>query len=479
MPDSRDWLPAALWVVGAITLLRIAALWFNRTDLYVDESQYWLWGRNLDFGYYSKPPLIGWVIRAVTELAGSDAPFWVRLPGSIFHAATALILGALAARIAGARVAFWVAAAYVTLPFVALGSLLISTDTIMAPFYAAALLFYFRAAEDRGAGQAALAGLCIGLALLAKYAALYFLLGAALAPLFAPRARLSLRQWGALLLVFALTISPNIIWNLTHDLTTVEHTMDNVGWVRGGAAFTGLNPSGLVEFFFAQFAVFGPILFGALLWGWVRGGVPKRRALTAFSLPVLLIVCAQALLSRAYANWAVATYFAGLLIAVPLLLSGPRWLRWASFAVNGALSILLPVLTIVAPWPMTKGEPLLARYLGQSSLSHAIIAEAKDAGVTTVAATDRGILADLFYTGRDSDLSFLVPQSGGRPASYYEQMYPLPAGADPVLYVGETAPSCGDATATPRVTFDTAGGAFAKQVITAYLIPGDCLNAAR
>lgn len=479
MPDSRDWLPAALWVVGAITLLRIAALWFNRTDLYVDESQYWLWGRNLDFGYYSKPPLIGWVIRAVTELAGSDAPFWVRLPGSIFHAATALILGALAAQIAGARVAFWVAAAYVTLPFVALGSLLISTDTIMAPFYAAALLFYFRAAEDRGAGQAALAGLCIGLAFLAKYAAVYFLLGAAFAAIFAPEARLSARQWGALLLVFAQTISPNIIWNLTHDLTTVEHTMDNVGWVRGGAAFGGLNPSGLVEFFFAQFAVFGPVLFGALLWGWVRGGVPERKALTAFSLPVLLIVCAQALLSRAYANWAAATYFAGLLIAVPLLLAGPRWLKWASFAVNGALSIVLPALTIIAPWPMAKDGPLLARYLGQSALSHAIIAAAKDAGVRTVAATDRGILADLFYTGRDSGLSFVVPQSGGRPASYYEQMYPLAAGADPVLYVGETAPSCGDAIATPRVTFDTTGGAFAKQVIAAYLIPGDCLNAAR
>ncbi|MGL4281409.1 MAG: ArnT family glycosyltransferase, partial [Albidovulum sp.] len=265
MSEERSWLPAALWVVGGVTLLRIALLWFNRTDLFVDESQYWLWGQNLDFGYYSKPPLIGWVIRVVTELAGSDAPFWVRLPGAIFHAATALILGALAARISGGRVAFWVAAAYVTLPFVALGSLLISTDTIMAPFFAGALLFHFRAVERRGSGAAALAGLCIGLAFLAKYAAVYFLLGAALAAVVAPGARLSVRQWLAMLAAFAVSVAPNVIWNLTHDLATVEHTMDNVGWVRGGSAFAGLNPAGLAEFFFAQFAVFGPILFGALL----------------------------------------------------------------------------------------------------------------------------------------------------------------------------------------------------------------------
>lgn len=479
MSEDRSWLPAALWVAGAVTLLRIVLLWFNRTDLFVDESQYWLWGQNLDFGYYSKPPLIGWVIRAFTALAGSDAAFWVRLPGAVFHAATALILGAMAAQVAGARAAVWVAVAYITLPFVALGSLLISTDTIMAPFFAAALLFHFRAVETRGAGAAALAGVCIGLAFLAKYAAIYFLLGAALSAVVAPEARLSGRQWLAMLAAFALTVAPNVIWNLTHDLATVEHTMDNVGWVRGGPAFAGLNPAGLAEFFLAQFAVFGPVLFGALIWGWVRGGIPARPALTAFSLPVLLIVCVQAVLSRAYANWAVATYFAGLLIAVPLLLSRARWLLSASFAVNGAICVLLPVLTILAPWPVVMGEPLLARYLGQSRLSGEIIAAAKDAGTATIVAADRGVLADLFYTGRDSGLEFRVAKSGDRPATYYEQTYPLSAGVGQVFYVSGTAPVCGGVAALPQVTFNTAGGAYSKQALAGYLVEGDCLNAAR
>ena len=286
MPERRGWLPAALLAVGAITLLRIVALWFNRTDLFVDESQYWLWGQNPDFGYYSKPPLIGWVIRAANELGGSDAPFWVRLPGALFHGMTALILGALGARLMGARAAVWVAVGYATLPFAALGSLLISTDTVMAPFYAAALLAWFRAVDSGRAGQAALTGFFIGLAFLAKYAAVYFVIGTALAAVFVPTARLSLRQTIAMLAAFAVTVSPNIIWNLTHDLTTVEHTMDNVGWVRGGAGFGGLRFGSLVGFFLSQFAVAGPVVFAALIWGWVRQRGPKAGALTALSLTV-------------------------------------------------------------------------------------------------------------------------------------------------------------------------------------------------
>ena len=476
MPERRGWLPAALLAVGAITLLRIVALWFNRTDLFVDESQYWLWGQNPDFGYYSKPPLIGWVIRAATELGGSDAPFWVRLPGALLHGMTALILGALGARLMGARAAVWVAVGYATLPFAALGSLLISTDTVMAPFYAAALLAWFRAVDSGRAGQAALTGFFIGLAFLAKYAAVYFVIGTALAAVFVPTARLSLRQTIAMLAAFAVTIAPNIVWNLTHDLTTVEHTMDNVGWVRGGAGFGGLRFGSLVGFFLSQFAVAGPVVFAALIWGWVRQRGPKAGALTALSLPVLVIVSVQALLSQAYANWAVATYFAGLLIAVAVLAGRGRWLLWLSLAINGAVCVLLPLLTILAPWPALGDRPLLSRYLGQAALSAKIIEAAGAEGLTTVVATDRAVLADLFYTGRDSGLSIRTPAPKGRPLNYYEQMYPLTEEV-PVLFVSDVAPVCDGVQVPPLRGFETTGGTYARRSIAGYRVAGGCLNA--
>ena len=45
--------------------------------------------------------MIGWTIRAATELAGSDSAFWVRLPAPLFHALTAILIIAVTARIEG------------------------------------------------------------------------------------------------------------------------------------------------------------------------------------------------------------------------------------------------------------------------------------------------------------------------------------------------------------------------------------------
>src|SRR5690606_27376703 len=124
-------------------------------------------------------------------------------------------------------------------------------------------------------------------------------------------------------------------------------TLDNADWVRDPAARAGLNVAGLGAFLAAQFAVFGPVLFGALLWlgaTWRRRDHWQRRWLI-FSLPIVALVCAQALLSHAYANWAAAAYLAGTLAVMPWL--PPRW-RIVSFAVNGALCLALPLATVFA-----------------------------------------------------------------------------------------------------------------------------------
>lgn len=478
MPEARGWLPRALVVVGLVTAFRVLALAFNRTDLFVDEAQYWFWGQNLDFGYYSKPPLIAWVIRAFTEVLG-DSPFAIRLPGALFHAATALILAALAARIWSGRAALWVAASYVTLPFVALGSLLMSTDTILAPFFAAGLLFWYRATQEDRPVLALAAGVSVGIAALAKYAAVYFFPCAVLAALMVPRMRGGWRLWLLLVAGFAVTILPNVLWNLGHDLTTVEHTMDNVGWVRE-AAGPSLNFGSLAEFFGAQFAVFGPVLFAALLWAATDPRPPMRRALLAFSLPVLLVVCVQALLDRAYANWAVVAYYAGVLVAVPFLLQRAPKLLSASLVLNTMIAVILPALTILAPWPDRAGQPLLQRYLGQAALSRQIIDAAERSGVTTVLAGDRAILADLFHTGRESGLAFRSVAPDGRPQNYYQQNFAIgPADQGPVLAVLPSPPVCGGFEQMPLGKLDTRTGAWHKARLSTYLIGGDCARALR
>ena len=465
--DTTGWLRPALFLVAAVTGLRWILLAFDQTDLFVDEAQYWLWGQEFAFGYYSKPPLIAWLIGGVTWAAGSDAPFWVRMPGAALHGATALILAALAARMYSVRVAVWVAASYVTLPMVGLGSLLISTDTVLAPFFATALYFHRRLIETQAARFALLAGAAIGIGALAKYAAVYFLLGVAVSALLRRDLRLSGRNAALMGLGFAAMIAPNLIWNLSHQMSTLAHTADNIGWVRQDHLLGGLNPSYLVSFLAAQAGVFGPVLLIGLLAGLRKQGAGR---LAGFVLPVLGVVSLQALLNDAYANWAATAYFAGTVMAVAAL---PVLWRKISLGVNGALCLLLPVLTLLPTLSIDGKMPLIQRYLGRTAFSEQVIAQAKAAGGVPVVAASRDILADLFYTGRDAGLRFYAIPPKGRALDHYQQRYPVPADlTGQVLLVTEAPPSC----AGQGDPLNTEGGAYLRHAYAGYLISAECLH---
>ncbi|MCW5559716.1 MAG: hypothetical protein KIT22_18015, partial [Verrucomicrobiae bacterium] len=56
-----------LMVLAAVRLL---AVWMLPLDLAGDEAYYWEWGRHLDWGYFSKPPGIGWLMALAGWLGG-------------------------------------------------------------------------------------------------------------------------------------------------------------------------------------------------------------------------------------------------------------------------------------------------------------------------------------------------------------------------------------------------------------------------
>ncbi|MBC2836947.1 ArnT family glycosyltransferase [Paragemmobacter straminiformis] len=471
-PIADDWRRLALRLVIAVTAARLVLLAFDRTDLYVDESQYWLWGQHFAFGYYSKPPLIAWVIGLSTWIGGDNA-YFVRAPFALFHGATALILAALADRIYGPRVAMLTALTYVTLPMAAVGSLLASTDTIMAPFFAGALYYWHRLAQERRTHLAVLGGLCLGLAFLAKYASIYFLLGAGLAVVIHPSLRIGWRNALWLLLAFAAVATPNIVWNALNGFATVSHTVDNVSWIRQPSPLGAISPLSLVQFLGAQFAVAGPLVFAATLAAIFR---PQTARLAVFALPPLVIVSVQALLEQAYANWAASAYFAGTVAAVALLSHRPR-LMGASLAINGALSLIVPLLTIFPTFSLGD-RPILVRYLGQAEMSRQIIDLAIDNDGLPIVASRRDVLADLFFTGAESNLAFYAVPPKGRALNHYEQVYPLPADiTGKVLYIAGRPPACPEAeTPAERLPLDAGQGTYSRMELKAFIIDAACIH---
>src|SRR5690348_6451964 len=95
--EERSW-RLALWVVFAATVARLVWLAVGRADLYPDEAQYWLWSLHPAFGYYSKPPLVAWLIAATTALFGEDE-LAIRLAAPLLHFGASLVIFAIARRL--------------------------------------------------------------------------------------------------------------------------------------------------------------------------------------------------------------------------------------------------------------------------------------------------------------------------------------------------------------------------------------------
>src|SRR5271170_1957980 len=120
--------PAAMLAcIAAITAVRVVWLAVQPAGLYPDEAQYWFWAKHLAWGYYSKPPLVAWLIALTTGIFG-DSEFAVRLSAPFLHAGTAIFIYAIGARLYEPRIGFWSALGYATLPGVSVSSFIMSTD---------------------------------------------------------------------------------------------------------------------------------------------------------------------------------------------------------------------------------------------------------------------------------------------------------------------------------------------------------------
>src|SRR3954471_8128877 len=103
--DHRALFGRALIAISAITLVRLAVLIVTPLQLYPDEAQYWWWAQTPDWGYFSKPPLIAWIVWLTTRL--SDAEWAIRLASPLLHAGTAVMVFGIGRTVYDARVGFW------------------------------------------------------------------------------------------------------------------------------------------------------------------------------------------------------------------------------------------------------------------------------------------------------------------------------------------------------------------------------------
>jgi undecaprenyl-diphosphatase len=323
----------------AASALRVWYLASGAIDLSPDEAHYWEWSRRLDLAYYSKGPLVAYLIRLLTALGG-DSPVAIRLGAVVLSAAGAWALYRLGLAAYGTPGPGLLAAIGLQItPLVWAGSLLLTIDAPFLALWTCALLALHHGVVGGSRAGWLAAGALLGLGFLAKYAALFLVPGLVLYCWRAPAARAWLRRptpWVAALLALAVA-SPVLVWNARQGWVSAQHVASQG---RGG----GFTLTYLVEFLGSQFGVLSPVVAALLAWGaWygAREGLGRGREpyrfLMAFAAPTLGFYLLLALQGKVQANWAAAAYPSLALLTAGALVErrAPR----ALLAVAGAVAI--------------------------------------------------------------------------------------------------------------------------------------------
>lgn len=409
-----------IWALAAgATALRVLVLFVTPLELYPDEAQYWAWSRHLAFGYFSKPPMIAWLIAATTAVGGNAEP-WVRLCAPLLHGGAALAAAAAAARLYGGRAATWAALVYLLMPGVQLSSGVVATDAPLLTCAALATWAYAALWSRPGLSAAAALGAALGLACLSKYAGLYLVLGLGLHAALDACAR---RAWSPGRLAMAAGVmlalwSPNLAWNALHHFQTLAHTAADADW-RDPASATAkgvglFDPRGAGGFVAGQFLVFGPVPFAALTVGLALVLARRRslagpdRLLACLLAPPLVLVFVEAAVARANANWAAAAYAPGTVLAAAWLGEDARARAWRGWGL-GVQAVLAAAFMVAAADPALADAAGLGatfkRARGWRETTRRVDAFTRglqaSGPVDAVAVDDRFLFNALTYYGRD------------------------------------------------------------------------------
>lgn len=441
---------AAFAVIAAIAAFHILKVFLTPFDLHGDEAQYWTWSLDPAAGYYSKPPLIAWVLGLTTSLCG-HGEVCIRLASPLLHGSTACALFILARMLYGTRTAFWAGVSYITLGGIWYSATLITTDVPLLFVWSLALVAAWKVLQTRSWDWAIATGLLIGTGFLAKYAMMYFVFGFAIAALLLPEGRRLIRSPQILLMgLLALAVfSPNIIWNWQNDFPTVAHTVDN-------AELTAekYNLDSLAKFLGGQLGVMGPILFPALIWGLITlrrrlrtaealepGMARKDLFLLAFALPPLAVMCFQAFLTKANANWAVTAYPAAtVLVTAWLLRSSAAWLVPATVFLRTGLGVIVGIgllsPALIDAVGLSNATKRLHGWEELGALTRIQLARTDD-GVpyTAILTRDRMLHAELVYYARPHTVPILAFPAD-HPEDHYQFAFPFTGQVDgPLLFV--------------------------------------------
>ena len=405
-------------------LIRCIAVINSPLELSPDEAQYWLWSQNLNWGYFSKPPLIAWLIN-LSNLIFGDYDFAVRIFSPILHGITALVIFYLSKEIIPNSISHFLSSLiWLTLPIVSVGSFLMSTDTPLMLLWTISLLLIVRAYKAENITNWVIAGLFSGIGIYAKYAAIFLPLGIILFFLFRinKNSKFDLSHLALFIFSFIIISIPNIIWNIFNNFHTINHLSSNA--VIDTPSYSIL---GSIIFLLSQIIVMGPIIFFIFCISLLNFKNLNNifGLILYFIFPVFFIMIFQGFFSEANANWA-ATALPGVSIICGYYLSKRINIALIALTTNTIICLFIFIISITGDLILfdLKSDPL-RKLKGWQYLSKDIVNTIDDQKTNLILVDRRGVAAELIYYLRNENIKIRVPKSTNPPNNHYQLNYSI------------------------------------------------------
>ena len=331
-------LPASAWLTHA-----------GGFGLHFDEAQYWTWSRHLAWSYYSKGPLVAWLIGLSTAAFGHGV-WQVRLFAWLAHGALLILTFCFARDVwRDRRAAWWAVLLVLTTPLFFTLGMVMTTDVLLFVFWTWGLWAAYRALFEQQRPAWYELGAAVGLGALTK-------LSIGLLPLFVGLLVLLNRPWHrhlkdphlwlALLLMLVL-MSPLLAWNAAHQWVMFRHEMGHIKATTWSAAR-------MLRFLAGQLFGLSPLIAGLMAVSLFRPPPPPGlRFLWTISIMGIAFFAVKALSAKVQMNWPAPVYI-GLFVVfagyAARLSGGRRVLLWLGIASS-------VVLTAVSYFPASVGLP--------------------------------------------------------------------------------------------------------------------------
>lgn len=299
-------------------------------ELAHDEAYYWLYSKNLAWGYFDHPPFVGWVIKAFSFLGHNELA--VRIGFIVLQFITVLILIGLGS-------SPWIATLlFFSFPLASFTGLLALPD-IPLLFMAAVYCYYLkRYLEADSFKNTALLGISIALLFYAKYHGVLLVFFTMIA---IPKLLLR-RSFYLVALVAIIGFFPHMLWQYQHDFATLRYHFIE----RPSSSFSMKRS---LEFLGLQVVLAG-VFAGPVVWWGIFKNKSKTsfdRAMKVISIGTVAFFLFSSLSKKTEANWTI-------FLAVPLILFVSNLEVWKKKAVHKLLVLscgLVVVLRLVFVLP--------------------------------------------------------------------------------------------------------------------------------